>query len=231
MRGSVKHFLLAATAVTAMVAVACGGGDDSDDDAPSDAGQRAVLATQNVTPTTDEEAAYFVDLQGAFDLFGTAASRASQGSLDLGTGDRADFFAPLVNAGVGTAFLPVVERLRGIEPPPGYEADHELLLRQYEELARIDVLLAESVREQDFVGFAIYNDQLGVTTSRYLPKYSTNVCNIVSNGGPVCDVARADSYEAELAAHSCFLVQGKDLSPPSPASSLRRLASRTPSPS
>ncbi len=155
MRGSLKHFLLGATAVTAMLAVACGGGDDSDDDAPSDAGQRAVLATQNVTPTTDEEAAYFVDLQGAFDLFGTAASRAAQGSLDLGTGDRADFFAPLVSAGAGTAFLPVVERLREIEAPPGYEADHALLVEQYEELARVDALLGESVREQDFVGRSV----------------------------------------------------------------------------
>ena len=209
MRGSVKHFLLGATAVTAMLAVACGGGDTSDDDAPGDAGQRAVLATQNVTPTTDDEAAYFVDLQGAFDLFGTAAARASQGSLDLGTGDRVDFFAPLVNAGAGTAFLPVVERLRGIEPPPGYEADHALLVEQYEELARVDALLGESVREQDFVGFAIYNDQLGVITSRYLPQFSVNVCNVVSSRDPVCDVDRDDSYEAALAAHFLFVGPGE----------------------
>lgn len=209
MRGSVKHFLLGATAVTAMVAVACGGGDDSDDDAPGDAGQRAVLATQNVIPTSDEEAAYFVDLQGAFDLFGTAASRASQGSIELGTGDRADFFAPLVSAGVGTAFIPVVERLREIDPPPGYEADHALLVEQYEELARVDALLGESVRDLDFVGFAIYNDQLGATTSRYLPRFSVNVCNVVSRGGPVCDVDRDDSYEAGLAAHFLFFGAGE----------------------
>ncbi len=196
-------FLFLVLGVAALVAAACGGGDG--DDAQSSAPQSSAaqagdaedgdaqgsedleaeqtfLALSGVEPEGDAETRYFTDLQGALDLFGSAAASARQETLEAG-GERAVFFQSFLNAGAGTAFLPVLERLQELDSPEGYEADHARLIALHEELAEIDRDFAEAARVGDFAALTIANARLARAVAEAGPDLSANTCNAVTRGG------------------------------------------------
>ena len=164
----------------ALVAAACGGKGDDNVDAESVAesgeregqatsqasAERAILATQGVTEASDEDIAYFTAFQAAFQLFGSAASGADQDALEGGD-TRDAFFQGLLNRGVGTAFVPVLDALRELEPTVHYAQAHAEVVAGVEQLVAIDAEIREAVLAEDLLAFFLLNAQLARGSEEY----------------------------------------------------------------
>ncbi|PZC49721.1 MAG: hypothetical protein DK306_000481 [Chloroflexi bacterium] len=188
---------------TTLIAAACGG-DDADDGAAGsaagttaseeqatteDTAARVILATQGVTQASDEDIAYFTAVQGAFQLFGSAAAGAAQESLEGGE-TRDAFFHGLLNRGVGTAFVPVLEALRELQPPVHYAEGHASVVAQVEQQMAIDADIREAVLAEDLLSFFLLNAQLARVGAESALRQQPNLCRTLSRGGANCS-----SYE------------------------------------
>ena len=150
---------------------------------------RTVLATQGVTSATDEDFVYFSEVQRAFDLFGSAAAAADQDALEGGD-TRDAFFQGLLNAGVGTAFVPVLETLQTLEPTTHYAEDHGYLVSQVERLVATDAEIRDTVLAEDLAAFLLLNAQLARTNAEAALRLQPNLCRTLSRGQANCS-----SYE------------------------------------
>lgn len=201
----------------ALLAAACGGdGDDevaagpaadtveSAEQATTEASaERGILASQGVTQASDEDVAYFTEVQRAFDLFGSAASGADQDSIEGGD-TRDAFFQGLLNRGVGTAFVPVLEALRALEPPAHYADGHDSVVAQVEQLVAIDAEIREAVLAEDLLGFFLLNAQLARVGTESALRQSPNLCRTLSRGNANCS-----SYEVNF--DSAYAVALRDI--------------------
>lgn len=218
MLGKRSVWLVTLVLLTALVAAACGGdneddgdggaaaqaasaaGDDADvaeesADAPAEDAStiveaaRVVLATQGITSATDADIAYFSEVQRAFDLFGSAAAGANQESRDGGD-TRDAFFQGLLNRGVGTAFVPVLEALRTFVPPAHYAEGHANVVAQVEQLVAIDAEIREAALVEDLLAFFLLNAELARVGTESALRQQPNLCRTLSRGGANCS-----SYE------------------------------------
>lgn len=222
--------LVLVVTAAALIAAACGG--DGDDEAASAAGSvataaasdaadtqaaeetstdvsaaRVVLATQGVTSATDADIAYFSEVQRAFDLFGSAAAGATQDSLEGGD-TRSAFFQGLLNRGVGTAFVPVLETLQRLEPTTHYAEDHRYLVTQVEQLVAIDADIRETVLADDLAAFLLLDARLARTGAETALRLQPNLCRTFSRGGANCssyEVNYDNVYAVELRGISAAL--------------------------
>ena len=69
----------------------------------------------------------------------------------------ASFFDALLGAGAGMAFEAAQTVIEKVDPPPGYEEDHQRVLRSLDEAVRLDREVGRSIDEQDIVLFAVSN--------------------------------------------------------------------------
>ena len=160
-------------------------GEDTAAEATTDVeAARVVLATQGITSASDEDLVYFTEVQRAFDLFGSAAAGADQESREGDT--RSAFFQGLLNRGVGTAFVPVLEALQMLEPTAHYAEDHRYLVTQVERLVAIDAEIREAVLAEDLGAFLFLNAQLARTSTEAALRLQPNLCRTVSRGGANC---------------------------------------------
>ena len=150
---------------------------------------RTVLATQGITSATDEDLVYFTEVQRAYDLFGSANAGAAQESLEGGD-TRDAFFQGLLNAGVGTAFVPVLDALRALQPTAHYAEDHAAVVASVEQLVAIDAEIREAVLADDLLAFLLGNAQLARVGEEAALRQQPNLCRTLSRGGANCS-----SYE------------------------------------
>lgn len=181
MRRRVGAVALVLTSI-AVIAAACGGdggGPGNERDAFGgglniEAAQE-VLALRGVVLEDEAQILYFAEVVVALDRFDSEALR------DASRGQASNFdFARLGEAGAGRAYAPVVEALRAIEPPAGYEGDQALLLAMFEELARIDAEeVGAALRDEDFTALTEASLALGLSRARGAERLSPQLCFLV----------------------------------------------------
>ena len=161
---------------------------------------RVVLATQGVTSATDEDIVYFTEVQRAFDLFGSAAAGARQESSEGGD-TRDAFFQGLLNRGVGTAFVPVLDALLALEPTAHYAEGHASVVAHVEQLVAIDAEIREAVLAEDLLAFFLLNAQLARVGTESSLRQQPNLCRTLSRGNANCssyEVNYDNAYAVEL---------------------------------
>jgi hypothetical protein len=128
-------------------------------------------------------------VQRASDLFGSAAAGASQEALEGGD-TRSAFFQGLLNRGVGSAFVPVLEALRPLVPTAHYAEDHATVVASVERLVAIDADVREAMLAEDLATFFLLNAALARESSESALRQQPNLCRTLSRGGANCS-----SYE------------------------------------
>ncbi len=157
----------------AVVAVACGGDGGNDE---ANAAQEAALSTIGVTAETGPEAGYLTAVGEAIDLFGARSRDSMRIAEDLGGGEAGNQVGSLA-AGAGTAFVETLAALEALDPPPGYERDHAVLIQVHEELVEADGAFGEALGASESGAEAIA--ELGAAKSRGLVLLSYNTCTLV----------------------------------------------------
>ena len=154
-------------AVLALVLAACGGSDPTATPLPPPTAT-AVAPSSSTSASADlsvKEEEYLSLVKSAeslsFEIFAGFRQTFSQSYPT-----REALLAALLEAGVGTPFLPVLAALEDLDPPERFREDHRIWLEATRELARLDAEAAEAVRDNDAVKFALYNGQLGEISSR-----------------------------------------------------------------
>ena len=130
-----------------------------------------------------DEGRYFKEVRDAISL--TAAKLQAFGAVfsqTFATRDR--LIDVLLEAGVGTAFVPSSEELEKIEPPRRFASDHRALVETYRTLVRIDQEAELAVKEGDLAGFVLANGRLGEATSALRLFLSAEACRSLFGGPP-----------------------------------------------
>ena len=111
-----------------------------------------------------EEQRYFKQARDAISLAGAKLQAfGAVFSQTLTTRDR--LIDVLLEAGVGTAFVPSLEALEAIEPPDRLASVHSALAETYRTLVRNDKEAEQAVRDGDLAGFVLANGRLGEANS------------------------------------------------------------------
>ncbi len=158
---------------------------------------RTILATQGVSSATDEDIVYFAGVQAAFDRFGSAAAGARQDALEGGS-TRNAFLQSLLDRGVGSAFIPVLEAMQALQPTTHYAADHATLVERVEQLVLIDAEIREAVVADDMASFLRHDSQLARTRADAALRLLPNLCRAVSRGVANCSTFEVN-YESAYA--------------------------------
>lgn len=158
---------------------------------------RTILATQGVSSATDEDIVYFAGVQAAFDRFGSAAAGARQDALEGGS-TRNAFLQSLLDRGVGSAFIPVLEAMQALQPTAHYAGDHATLVARVEELVLIDAEIREAVLADDMASFLRHDSQLARTRAEAALRLLPNLCRAVSRGVANCSTFEVN-YESPYA--------------------------------
>ena len=111
---------------------------------------------------SDEESAYLDTVTAGFEEFSKRVAVFGQ-VLSRQFADARTMLEALRGAGAGTAFEAVQEVIAPVQPPPRFEADHELLLRYLEGVVRLDREVGKAVEDGDPVHFVVSNFELGST--------------------------------------------------------------------
>ncbi len=128
---------------------------------------------------TDAESAYLDTLNTGFEEFGKRNAVFGQ-TLSRQFADARTMLEALRGAGAGTAFEAVQQVIAPAEPPPRFEADHELLLRYLDGVVRLDREVGKAIEAVDPVHFMVSNfEMITVETSvRAALELSPQVRNI-----------------------------------------------------
>ncbi len=89
---------------------------------------------------------------------------------------RGRLFEALKQAGAGTAFMGTLEALEELDPPPKFQADHQLLVDTVRELVRLDAEIIPLFDSQDAVAFVLLNTRLAEVSGNASLKMSGPVC-------------------------------------------------------
>jgi hypothetical protein len=128
---------------------------------------------------TDAESAYLDTLNTGFEEFRKRNAVFGQ-TLSRQFADARAMLEALRGAGAGTAFEAVQQVIAPAEPPPRFQADHELLLRYLDGVVRLDREVGKAVEAGDPVHFMVSNfEMITVETSvRAALELSPQVRNI-----------------------------------------------------
>lgn len=198
MTATKKAHLWPLLALAALVVAACGG--DGDANSGEFAAGRTHLAARGIRDVTDADVDYLLQVEAAFDLFGSAAASAHQEALESG-GRRETFLGGLRNAGAGTAFDPVLEALRAIDVPASYVTDHSRLIDSVAERVEIDRRFGAAVEANDLAALALENVALGRAQGRFWVDASRHLCLLTDGPDELCAAAGTlpgGAYGAEV---------------------------------
>lgn len=161
--------------LAAVLLAACGGdGDEREPTSPQ-------LTSLGVEARTEDEVAYLDGVRAAFDQF-HGRQAAFRETLKQRHTTTASFFEALEEADVAAAFAPVLERVRALDPPAPYAADHARLLTYLEDAVRLDRILADAVAARDVVAFMVTNPRVGEAGIMIYVNLSAGLCNVVARG-------------------------------------------------
>ena len=91
-------------------------------------------------------------------------------------------------AGAGTAFEAAQTVIEQIDAPPGYEDDHQRVLRYLDEAVRLDREVGRSIEERDIVLFAVSNIGLGRNGGLTALDVAPSVCAVLGSPARLCRV-------------------------------------------
>ena len=128
---------------------------------------------------TDAESAYLDTLNTGFEEFWKRNAVFGQ-TMSRQFADARAMLEALRGAGAGTAFEAVQQVIAPAEPPPRFQADHELLLRFLDGVVRLDREVGKAVEDVDPVHFMVSNFEFGTveTSVRAALDLSAQVRNI-----------------------------------------------------
>lgn len=121
--------------------------------------EEAREAAEIFAGLNDEESAYLDTVTAGFEEFGKRVAAFGQ-VLSRQFADSRTMLEALRGAGAGTAFEAVQEVIAPTQPPPRFEADHELLLSYLEGVVRLDREVGKAVEDGDPVHFVVSNFEL-----------------------------------------------------------------------
>ena len=135
----------------------------------------------------EEETEYVNALRAGMGEFGRRVQVFAQ-RLNQQFNSTASFFDALQGAGAGTAFEAAQTVIEQIDAPPGYEDDHQRVLRYLDEAVRLDREVGRSIEERDIVLFAVSNIGLGRNGGLTALDVAPSVCAVLGSPARLCRV-------------------------------------------
>jgi len=181
-----KRWIAALLAITALVAIACGGSATATPlptatstpaptatPVPSLAAQSG--ATTSAVELTAEEADYIEQVRAGWNEFHSKAGgfREAFGQLYA---MRSRLFEALSDAGAGSAFEPALRAVEQIDPPQRFQADHQLMLEAMAKMVGYDHDVGRAVENQDLPAFAVANGRMAETAGLMIRQLSADLC-------------------------------------------------------
>jgi hypothetical protein len=180
--------LLAFVAAGGLLIAACGG-DGSEASDPT----AAPELTQEDRTYRDQVRVAFRGSDVNFQMFEAALARSfsSPGAI----------LSALVEAGAGTTFDPVLERLEELEPTERFAADHEIFVQSVRAMVAADQGIGAAAADDDIVSFELGNVELFLAQIAMRFELSAEACRFVSDLNEFCEPDRelpGGEYGAEL---------------------------------
>lgn len=182
------RWIAALLAVTALVAIACGGSatatplptaaaTPAPTNTPEPSPAPQVEATILGTELTVEEAAYIEQVRAGWNEFHTKAGgfREAFGQLYA---MQSRLFEALSEAGAGSAFEPALLAVAQIDPPQRFQDEHQLMIQAMTKLVGYDHDVGRAVENQDLPEFAVANARMGETSGLMALQLSAALCSV-----------------------------------------------------
>ena len=180
--------LLAFVAVGGLLIAACGG-DGSEASDPT----AAPELTQEERTYRDQVRVAFRGSDVNFQRFEAALAQSFSSPEAI--------LSALVEAGAGTTFDPVLERLEELEPTERFAADHEIFVQSVRAMVAADQGIGAAAADDDIVGFELGNIDLFLAQLAMRFELSAEACGFVSDLSEFCEPDRelpGGEYGAEL---------------------------------
>ena len=154
-----------AVILTLAVAVACS--DDADE---------TVTVPPTLSPPSADDIAYLDAIRGIDEQIGSIVNEIDE-ALNASWPTRGRLFAVLDEAELATTFVTMLEQASALEPPDGYNADHQLYLASLSESAELAEEMQAAIDEEDLVNFRLRITDLFLSRANLLLRASLTFCS------------------------------------------------------
>ena len=176
-----KRWLWFGLLVAAVVSLACGASATVTPVPAATPTQTPIPTLAPETETVEEltvaEAEYIEEVRAGWNEFHSKAGGFRQAFAQTYS-VRERLFEALIDAGAGSAFEGAYQAVKQLDPPPRFQADHDLMIQSMAEVVVYDEDVGRAAENQDLAAFTVANARMGQTIGLMALQLSDAVCHV-----------------------------------------------------